>query len=159
MLSCPLYQILTLQSKNNSLIRPGHIFAISCCLVLVSPCELFSVFSWVPPSVDLCCSSPSGWECYTCRDAVLHTFVVMSVLFFQLLPASSLQSAHSLLPSDINKALSPRELSLIGYSLLLKSCYLNLRDHQFLKCPELFAWHQQPCHVQGHLNHLPSQFW
>lgn len=59
-----------------------HYSPISCCLILASPCEPFSVFSWVPPSVDLCCSSPSGWECYTCRDAVLHTFVVMSVVVF-----------------------------------------------------------------------------
>lgn len=88
--------------------------------ILVSPCEiaaLFHVLIW--QQWHLVCSFPAvahlhqGYMCCAFRDTLLHTLVVTS----GYLSCCCLFKLQAVGPfsSGINKAFSPRELTLIGY--------------------------------------------
>ncbi len=106
------------------LIRPGNVFSIFYCPVLVSLCELYppcAVLIWQERHPawssaagahllqgSMCCVFRDG-ILYSCvfRDGILHTLVVTSgYLRYCCLSIISNQSAHSPLTSDINKAFS-----------------------------------------------------
>ncbi len=156
------------------LIRPGNVFPIFCCPILVSLCELyppFPVLSW--PERHPVWSSAAvvhllqGSTCCVFRDGILHTLVVTSgYLSYCCLSIISNQSVHSPLTSDINKVFSSTQL-LTGYFLFFRSFSVNL---EMVVCenPSRSAVFeilrpvrlpQQPFHVQSHLNPLSSPFW
>ncbi len=102
-----------------------------------------------------------GLTCYAFRDGILHTLVVTSG-YLSYCSVIFNQSAHSPLTSDINKAFSSTQLLLTGYVLFFRLFSVNPRDgcawksQQFLKYSDQPVWHQQPFHVQSHLNPLSS---
>ncbi len=105
-----------------------------------------------------------GSTCCVFRDGVLRTFVVTSgYMSYCCLSIISNQSAHSPLTSDINKAFSSTQLPLTGYFLFFRIilckhlrglCVKIQVDQQFLKYSVQPVCHQQPFHVQSHLNPL-----
>ncbi len=105
------------------LIRPGNLFPIICCPILVSQYEL-SWQDWhlVWSSVDVALLLQGLTWC-AFRDAFLHTSAVTSSYFSVALH----QSGHSPLTSGINKAFSPTELPLNGYFLFFGTFSVNPR--------------------------------
>ncbi len=70
-----------------------------------------------------------GLTCCVFRVGILHTLVVTSgYLSYCCLSIISNQSAHSPLPSDINKAFSSTKLSLTGYFLFSGQFSVKPRD-------------------------------
>ena len=72
------------------------------------------------------------------------------------------QSAHSPPTSHINKAFSFTQLPLTGFLLFFGPFSVNPRDvlgENPSRSAVLPVWHQQPCHVQSHLNPRLSLFW
>ncbi len=178
MLSCSLRQILTLHlnvAAESRLIRPGSVFTIFYCPVVESvwlypPCP---VLIW--PERHPVWSSAAGVHllqgstCCVFRDGVLQTLVVTSgCLSYCCLSIISNQSVHSPLTSDINKACSSTQLPLTGCFLFFRPFSVTLemvvcenpsRYQQSLKYSDQSVCHQQPFHVQSHLNLLSSPFW
>ncbi len=114
-----------------------------------------------------CCCSPSasGSTCCAFRDCILHTLVVTSgYLSYCCLSIISNQSAHSPMTSDINKAFSSTTAAHWIFSLFRSilckpkrwSCMKIPVEQLFLKYADQSVWHQQPFHVQSHLNPLNS---
>ncbi len=129
MLSCSLRQ----RSKSRH-IRPGNVFPIFYCPVLLSLCELYPpcpVLSWHEQhpvwSSAAVVHLLQGSMCWAFRDGILHTLVVTSdYLSYCFLSIISNQSAHSPLTSDINKAFSSTQLPLTGYFLFFGPFSVNL---------------------------------
>ncbi len=173
MLSCSLHQILTLHLNVTAEIETRQRFYN---LLLSS----FGESVWIVSSV--CCSYLTGaapvWSsaagvhllqgsmCCVFRDGILQILVVTSgYLSYCCLSIISNQSVHSPLTSDINKAFSSTQLPLTGYFLFFRPFSVemvvceNPVDQQFVKYSDQPVWHQQPFHVQSHLNPLSSPFW
>ncbi len=139
MLSCSLHQILTLTSEccsRNQLIRPGNVFTIFYCQIMLILCELYppcAVLIW--PERHPVWSSAAGAHllqgsmCCVFRDGILQILVVTSdYLSYCCLSIISNQSVHSPLTSDINKAFSSTQLPLAGYFLFFRPFSVNPRD-------------------------------
>lgn len=78
-------------------------------------------------------------------------------------PISWKQSGHSLLMSDVNKKLLPREMLLTGYFLFFRLFSINSRDGHVGKSQQSSRfWNtDQPIwhHVLSHWNPLSFSFW
>ncbi len=175
MLSCSLRQILTLPSEYHQTHQTRQRFSNlllfnsgeSVWIVSSVSC---SYLTGVSPGVVFCCWSPSasGFDVLCVQRCILYTLVVTSgYLSYCCLSIISNQSAHSPLNSDINKVFSSTQLTLTGYFLFFRSFSVNL---EMVVCenPSRSAvfeilrpvrLHQQPFHVQSHLNPLSSPFW
>ncbi len=116
------------------LIRPGNVFPIFYCPILVSLCELYPPFPvliwqerhpvWSSAAV---VHLLQGSTCCVFRDGILYTLVVTSgYLSYCCLSIISNQSVHSPLTSDINKAFSSTQLQLTGYFLFFRPFSVNL---------------------------------
>ncbi len=127
--------IWMLQQKSR-LIRPGNVFTIFYCPVLVSLCELYPLFPvliWQERHPVWSSAAGAhllqGSTCCVFRDGILHNLVVTSgYLSYCCLSIISNQSAHSPLTSDINKAFSSTQLPLTGYYLFFRPFSVNPRD-------------------------------
>ncbi len=140
MLSCSLWQILTLPSECRSRIRDSSdqttFFQSSivqfwwACANCIIRFLILAVAAVAHPL------QGSTWCAF--RDGIRHTLVVTSAYFsYCYLSIIYNQSAHSPLTSNINKAFSSTQLPLTGYFLFVGPFFVNPRDgQQFLKYSE-----------------------
>ncbi len=161
--------------EKSRLIRPGNIFPILYCLMLVILCELYPPFPVLSrqdrhPVWSSAAGAHllQGSTCCVFRDGILHTLVVMSgYLSYCCLSIISNQSVHSPLTSDINKSFSSTQLSLTGYFLFFGPFSVNPRDGCVWKYQYISSfWNTQtsPSDTNNHstfshLNPLSSPFW
>ncbi len=116
--------------------RPGNVFTIFYCPVLVILCELYppcAVLIWQERHPVWSSAAGAhllqGSMCCVFRDGILQILVVTSdYLSYCCLSIISNQSAHSPLTSDINKAFSSTQLPLTGYFLFFRPFSVNPRD-------------------------------
>ncbi len=118
------------------------------------------------PGVVFCCcsTSASGFD-VLCVQRWYSAYIGCNEWLFELL--LPFYHLYPVCPfsSDINKAFSSTRLPLTGYFLFFGPFSVNPRDgcvpvdQQFLKYSDQPVWHQQPFHVQNHLNPLSSPFW
>lgn len=107
-----------------------------------------------------------SYICCAIWDVLLHTLVGASCyLSYHCPPISLKQCGHFPLTSGFNKAFSPRELLQTAYFLFSWPFSVNPRHgcagkpyqiSSFSKYSDKPIWHQQPCHIQSHLNHSNS---
>ncbi len=146
MLSCSLCQILTLSSECRSRKRDSSDQATFFQSSIVqfwwacsnnSLCFLFLAEEWHPVwSSAAGAHLLQGLTCCAFRDGILHILVVTcGYLSYCCLSIISNQSAHSPLPSDINKAFSSTQLPLTGYFIFFVPFSVNPREG--------FAWKSQ----------------
>jgi len=104
-----------------------------------------------------------GLTCYVFRDGILHTlFVTSGYLSYCCLSIISNQSAHS--PLTSTRHFCPHNCAHWIFSLFRtilskpkrRLCVEIPVVQQFLKYSDQPVWHQQPFHVQSHLNSLSS---
>ncbi len=166
MLSCSLHQILTLPSECRSRNRDSSDQATFFQSSIVQ-------FWWACAN---CCSlrfqlleDRSGTRCglllHLFRDGILHILVVMSgwvtVAFLSSITSLSILLWHQ--QGIFGHTTAAHWIFSLFRTILCKPlrwlCMKIPVDQQFFKYSDQPVWHQQPYHVQSHLNPLSSSFW